>query len=70
MSYWTHDVRLYYGANAQPPRTRGALAIGVNTIGHATDMEVEAGRRRQEIGLITVRDLKTGVTTTIQTEHK
>lgn len=70
MRHWTHEVRLYYGANAQPPRTPGALAIGVNTIGQATDMEVLVGQGRPEIGLIKVKDLQTGVTTTIQTEHK
>lgn len=69
MPRYTHDVRLYYGANAKPPKVPGDLAIAVNTCDHATQMDVDAGKRRPDIGLITVRDLKTDETTTIQTEH-
>lgn len=70
MARFTHDVRLYYGANAQHPKVPGALAIAVNTAGHTTQMEVGVGKARPDIGLITVRDLKTGEATTIQTEHQ
>lgn len=70
MDRFTHDVHLYYGANAQPPKVPGAMAIAVNTAGHATQWEIDAGKRRPDIGLITVRDIKTGETTTIQTEHQ
>jgi hypothetical protein len=67
---FTHDVRLYYGKNAKPPRKAGALAIAVNTCGHATDMEIQAGKSRPEIGRITVSDLMTNKVEVIQEEHQ
>lgn len=67
---FTHDVRLYYGMNAEPPREAGALAIAVNTYGHATDMEIQAGKNRPEIGRITVSDLMTNKVEVIQEEHQ
>jgi hypothetical protein len=69
MRRWTHEVHLYYGANARPPKKHGVIAIAVNTIGNATDMEIRAGKNRPDIGRITVRDLVTGKITTVQDEH-
>lgn len=49
------EVKLYYGKDAEPPKVPGQLAIHTWNIGDLSkDMEVDAGRRRRDIGRVEV----------------
>ena len=58
-SKWQWKVSTYYGPKAKPPRVPGTLAIEtVHTDEASRDVEILAGRNREDIGDIQVEDLR------------
>lgn len=56
---WDFALRSYYGKRAKKPKIPGKLALETVHLGEASrDMEISAGRSRDDIGLIFMRDLR------------
>jgi len=58
---WEWSVRCWYGSGVKRPKTPFGLAIETVHVGTLSrDMEIAAGKSREDIGQIEMRDLRAG----------